>query len=188
MSTRTSIGFGASSSSLSSSSSSAFFPFLPFFAGVFLPFLGSGALTRSSTQRGRSSMAGVNSRQSPSWSTESTRSRGATAEAAATLASADAPPLPIFSAKPATLSSAAKREPRTSAHSRGMSSTSLAPLPFASIARQRSAATERRSAGASLAASGSASVSSSAAFFPFLPFLAGFVSAGLSSLPADDAR
>ena len=39
-----------------------------------------------------------------------------------------------------------------------------------------------------MAASGSASASSSAAFFPFLPFLAGFVSAGLSSLPADDAR
>ena len=143
------MGSGASSSGGSPSSFFFFFaaPF-SFFAAGFL------SASKSSTHLGRSSIAGVYSRQSLTWSTASALSRGIVIAASGW--SSPASP---------ALSSATKSFARTSAHSSGIRSTSRAPdVSRASNARHRSAAAASKSGGGSCAAA--------TAGFPPAPFSA----------------
>ena len=123
------------------------------------------AASRSPTQRGRSSMAGVNSRQSLTCRTASARSRGATATATASRGSSFlAFGVPTFASSAPSVSSAENSDARTAAHSSGISSTSAAPLPGASSSRHSVAAAASKSGGGSRSRSAS---TDSASCFPF---------------------
>ena len=125
------------------------------------------AASRSPTQRGRSSMAGVNSRQSLTCSTASARSRGATATATASRGSSFLPfGVPTFASTAPSVSSAENSDVRTAAHSSGIPSTSAAPLPGASSSRHSAAAAASKSGGGSRSRSRSASTDS-VFCFPF---------------------